>query len=216
VFHQTGARKKKSLTDPVKIIPFLNQNLRDKAQKAVSKSATKPTVQKAYEKPEAKVLKAPSGQLKTSHVSIKKMMEKKEESEGNEKIDLNNMPRNDYHYDELIQCWKSFAFTMKKEGKGTFYNALIKRDPKLKSGDTYILELDNQIQIDYIQPILMDLLSHIRKRLKNYEIKVEMVLSENPQEEVKFQTGNDKFKALARKNPNLHSLKNLLNLDIEF
>ncbi|MCO4813700.1 MAG: hypothetical protein KC454_03245 [Flavobacteriales bacterium] len=144
------------------------------------------------------------------------MMEKKEEIEGNEKIDLNNMPRNDYHYDELIQCWKSFAFTMKKEGKGTFYNALIKRDPKLKSGDTYILELDNQIQIDYIQPILMDLLSHIRKRLKNYEIKVEMVLSENPQEEVKFQTGNDKFKALARKNPNLHSLKNLLNLDIEF
>ena len=137
-------------------------------------------------------------------------MEKKTEGEESEKIDLDNMPRNDYHYDDLIQCWKSFAFIMKKEGKGTFYNALIKRDPKLKSGDIYILELDNQIQIDYISPLLIDLLSHIRKRLKNYEISVEMTLSETPQEEVKHQTGSDKFKALARKNPNLHSLKNLL------
>jgi hypothetical protein len=33
---------------------------------------------------------------------------------------------------------------------------------------------------------------------------------------VKFLTGKDKFTALARKNPNLHTLKNTFNLDIEF
>jgi hypothetical protein len=36
------------------------------------------------------------------------------------------------------------------------------------------------------------------------------------EEEVKFLTGKDKFAALARKNPNLHTLKNRFNLDIDY
>jgi hypothetical protein len=35
-------------------------------------------------------------------------------------------------------------------------------------------------------------------------------------QEVKYLTGKDKFAAMARKNTNLHKLKNLFNLDIEF
>jgi hypothetical protein len=57
---------------------------------------------------------------------------------------------------------------------------------------------------------------YLRKEVKNYLIRIELKLSENPEEEVKFLTGKDKFAALARKNPNLHTLKNLFNLDIEF
>ena len=36
------------------------------------------------------------------------------------------------------------------------------------------------------------------------------------EEDVKFLTGKDKFAALARKNPNLHTLKNRFNLDIDY
>ena len=78
------------------------------------------------------------------------------------------------------------------------------------------MELDNQIQIDYINPHLSEMVDYLRKEVKNYLIRIELKLSENPEEEVKFLTGKDKFAALARKNPNLHTLKNLFNLDIEF
>ena len=43
-----------------------------------------------------------------------------------------------------------------------------------------------------------------------------MSVTANPEEEVKYLTGKDKFAKLARKNPNLHTLKNTFNLDIEY
>jgi len=142
-------------------------------------------------------------------------MEKKEDDEGLSR-DLSNMPRNDYDIDDLKMLWRRFAFSMKDKGKLTFYNALIKREPKFKEDDLYLLEVDGQSQIDYIRPMLSEMVEYIRKELKNYDVSFELVLTTNPEEEVKFQTGKDRFAALARKNPNLHSLKTLFNLDIEF
>tara|TARA_R110002072_G_scaffold282761_2_gene445917 strand:- start:10091 stop:10741 length:651 start_codon:yes stop_codon:yes gene_type:complete len=216
VLHYRGARKKKLLTDPVKIIPFTNQDLRKTAKKATVKPKIKPSYNKITEKETPKVLKAPSGSLSTSNLSVKKMMTKKEETKTGNSRDLSNMPRNDYDIDDLKMLWRRFAFSMKNQGKLTFYNALIKREPKFNSENLYSLEVDGQSQIDYIKPMLSDMVEYIRKELKNYEISFELILTTNPEEEVKFQTGKDRFSALARKNPNLHSLKNLFNLDIEF
>ena len=61
-----------------------------------------------------------------------------------------------------------------------------------------------------------DLIQYIRAEVKNYLIDVKMEISQNQEAEVKFQTGKDKFASLARKNPNLHTLKNKFNLDIEY
>jgi hypothetical protein len=56
-----------------------------------------------------------------------------------------------------------------------------------------------------------------RKDLENYLFELTIVMSENNEEdEVKFLSGKDKFASLARKNPNLHTLKNTFNLDIDF
>lgn len=133
-----------------------------------------------------------------------------------ETSDFSNLPVNDYNIDDLKMAWRQFAFEMKEEGKETFYNALIKRDPLRKEDHHYILEVDNQVQIDYIRPIIADLLDFVRGKLKNYSVLIEVELTKNPDEEVKFMTGKDKFSAMARKNPNLHTLKNLFGLDIEF
>lgn len=216
MFHQCGAGKKKSLTDLVKIIPFPNQNLREKAKKATAKPIIKASAKSIMTKPEPKVMETPTGQLNSSSLSIKKMMEKKEEEDGGKGIDLRNMPRNSYGYDDLKMAWRKFAFAMKTDGKETFYNAMIKREPKRVGDDDYLLEVDNQVQIDYIRPTLSELLSFIRKDLKNYDIMIRLELTNNPDQEVKYQTGKDKFAALARKNPNLHTLKNTFNLDIEY
>jgi hypothetical protein len=60
------------------------------------------------------------------------------------------------------------------------------------------------------------MIGYFRKELKNYSFEISFNLNENPEAELKFLTGKDKFAALARKNPNLHTLKNTFNLDIEF
>jgi chromosomal replication initiation ATPase DnaA len=112
--------------------------------------------------------------------------------------------------------WKRFAFQMKENSMETFYNALIKREPVFLDDEKLAIEVDNNVQIEYINPHLNDFVSFLRKSLKNYSISVEMRLTEDSMQEVKYLTGKDKFAAMARKNTNLHKLKNLFNLDIEF
>lgn len=218
MFHQTGAPKKKLLTDPVSIIPFPNQDLHDKAPKAtVTKPAVKAPIKKVFDRPEPKVLSAPSGNKKyAASLSINKMMAPKKEGEDGAPMDLSNMPMNDYHIDDFKMAWRRFAHLLKEKGEKTYYNALIKRDPIQKADDQFILQLDSVIQLDTIRLRISELLGYLRKELRNYNIDVKLEITNNPQEEVKFQTGKDKFAALARKNPNLHTLKKAFNLDIEF
>jgi hypothetical protein len=112
--------------------------------------------------------------------------------------------------------WKQYAFQLKENGMETFYNALIKRDPILKSEETLELVVDNLVQQNYIQTHLLAFKDFMRKQLRNYHLDIQITLSEAGEEEVKFLTGKDKFAALARKNPNLHTLKNRFNLDIDY
>jgi hypothetical protein len=217
LFPTAGAGKKKWLTDPVDIIPFPNQNLRDKV--AATPKPIAPSVRQMPvidQKPEPKIATVPTGQLNTSHLSIKKMMEKSEEEGSAADRSLENMPREAFSYDHVKMLWRRFAFEMKERGMETFYNAMIKREPVQKEDTEFIMDVDNQIQVDYITPHLQDLVAYFRKELKNYSFDVSLRITDNPDEEVKFLTGKDKFAALARKNPNLHTLKNTFNLDIEF
>ncbi len=113
-------------------------------------------------------------------------------------------------------AWRRYAHEAKGKGMETFYNAMIKRDPKQIETTQFIMDVDNQIQIDYITPHLQDLVGYLREELKNYDVNLELKLTENNDVEVKFLTGKDRFADMAKKNPNLHSFKNIFNLDIEY
>ncbi|MDG1735982.1 MAG: hypothetical protein P8M87_05595 [Crocinitomicaceae bacterium] len=140
----------------------------------------------------------------------------KKEKELKNKPDDGNLPEEKYTVDRLIRIWRQYAFQVKDEGLETFYNALVKRDPLIEKNDILKLFVENQIQVDYIKPHLNTLVAFIRKSLQNYNIQVMIELTENPVEDIKFLHGKDKFKAMAKKNPNLNTLKNLFNLDVEF
>jgi hypothetical protein len=191
--------------------------LRDKAPKpAAVKPPVKEVTKTIFERPQPKVLTAPSGNKKyASTLSINKLLAPKEEEEGAQ-LDLRNMPMNDYHIDDFKMAWRRFAHILKENGDLTYYNALIKRDPIQKPDHLFLLQVDNEVQVDTIRIRISELLGYLRKELRNYSIDVKVEVTNNPDEEVKFQTGKDKFAALARKNPNLHTLKKAFNLDIEF
>lgn len=132
------------------------------------------------------------------------------------KPNYNDLPKEVFTFEELKIHWRRYAFEVKNQGKESFYSALTRREPKQKSEQSYIMEVDNQIQINSITPILSELVEYLRKGLKNYDIDIKLELTNTPDEDTKFLTGKDKFAALARKNPNLHALKKKFNLDIEF
>jgi hypothetical protein len=57
-------------------------------------------------------LTAPTGQLNTSMLSIKKLMEKQEESQ-TQGTYIGNQPKEDYNFDQVKMLWRRFAFEMK-------------------------------------------------------------------------------------------------------
>jgi hypothetical protein len=212
LFFETRARKKKWLTERIDILPFPNQTLRKKATPAKTVASVPISIVPQEVKPV--VLSAPAGSVDAPHISIKKILE--DQIKNDPTLTKENEEREPFTRDQLKMFWKRFAFQMKENSMETFYNALIKREPVFLDDEKLAIEVDNNVQIEYINPHLNDFVSFLRKSLKNYSISVEMRLTEDSMQEVKYLTGKDKFAAMARKNTNLHKLKNLFNLDIEF
>lgn len=165
-------------------------------------------------KPEPKVVNKPTGQLRGSTLSIKKMLSPEHAVENT--VDISNLPFESYGIDDIKMEWRRYAHEIRAKGKETFFGALIKRDPVVREDHLYILEVDNSAQVDYILPLLPDFITSLRRKVKNYAVNVLVEISKNAGEESKFLTGKDKFNKLARKNPNLHTLKTSFDLDIEY
>lgn len=161
-------------------------------------------------------MSVPTGKLNTSNFSIKESLKSVDSKEQIQANNFKNAVFETFNYDQVKMAWRRYAFQVKEKGKETFYNAMVKREPKIKEETILVMEVDNQIQIDYITPHLNDLISFLRQELKNYDISVEFLLIEDNDSTVKFLSGKDRFAAMARKNANLHTLKKVFNLDIEF
>lgn len=173
-------------------------------------------VKKVIEKEEEtlKIVSEPSGKLNQVHLSIKNIIEqdKRKKEEQNTK----NSPEETYSNEHLKIYWQQFAYIMKEKGMETFYQALVKREPLFIAVDKYSIQLDNNVQLDYIKQLLPEFTDFLRNNLKNHNLSIELILTDNPLKDIKYITGKDKFTAMAIKNPNLNTLKNIFNLDIEY
>jgi len=212
---KSESEKKKSLTESIDILPFSGQSLRP--EKPITQKVI--PVQKPIQQNtsfSAKVpsnLEKPTGNFNGSHPSIKELLSPTNEE--NITISTENSPREFFTEDQLKIAWKQYSFVLKEQGLGTFYNALIKRNPLRKDDETYIIQLDSQIQKDYILDHFEGFITFLRKQLRNFHLSIEIEIIEN-QDETKFLTSKQKFELMARKNPNLHVFKSLFNLDIEY
>lgn len=150
----------------------------------------------------------------SSHISIKSLLHQQEKEK--EKNTANNSSQNEpVKFEKLCLYWNQYAYILKENGMETFYNALIKQKPEFISETEYALEVENQIQVDYITPKLQEFISFLQSNLKNYQLNILVRQKEVVTEETKHLTGNEKYKIMATKNPSLHVLKSVFNLDIE-
>lgn len=214
MFNQARVRKKKALTDPVEIIPFVDQSEKKEAvstKKTVQNDV--PPVRKSLHT-EAKTLTAPTGQLKSSFLSINDLKEKnlqKEDSEINE-----NLPTKPFSYDDLKMAWRKFAYKAKSAGMDTLFTTMNARDPILLEENKVLQNVENEIQKDFLTNNLTELTGFLRKELENYSIHVTCEVKEDENAVKKLFTGQDKFNDMASRNPHLKTLKQRFKLDIEF
>lgn len=215
MFIEKWIRKKKGLTDPVEIIPFPNQQLKNAE---VKPTVTKPVVNTSplFQKPQAKVLSVPTGKLNSANYSIKQGLEVKNEVENTISGLQKAQSVEPFTHDQLKIYWRQFAHDSKAKALETLYNAMIKRDPILLDDYQVKMEVDNQVQVDYINAHINELIDFLRGHLKNYKIMVSTFISDNQVEEVRNLNGKDRFMSMAKKNANLHTFKKVFNLDIEY
>lgn len=219
MFFKTRARKKKCLTDPIQILPFPGQSLR-KEQHTVpihkpNNAQLMSYANKLAEQKKSKIITTVGDKLVSTNLSIKKLL-KPDDQESKTSIQ-HNLPVEDYSFDELKQFWRQFANLLKEEGgQDTFYNALIKRNPKSVEDHLYSIEVENLVQIDVINRGIDRLIEFLRKSLKNHNIRVIVKLSKEQQNDIKTMNNKDKFAILSKKFPNIQILKDTFRLDIEY
>lgn len=111
--------------------------------------------------------------------------------------------------DDLKVTWKSFLVRLDDRPN---LQSTLSKDPELKEDYKLILEIDNTIQEDLIDSIKPELVSYLRKELKNSKIELEIKVSDKIKNKIIY-TDLDKFDEMAKKNPHLKTLKQKFNLD---
>lgn len=211
---QKRARKKKSLTDPVAIIPYTGQSLRNDPAKPQNKPSVTPPERPSFVlKKEAKTLSAPTGQLQTTHLSINSLIEQQKEKNTVANSDL---PKKPFEKDELVRLWKTIAHTEKLNGNDQVYHIMTKRDLRQIDAVKYHFEVDGAMQKTRIDNAMSEIVPKLRQELQNYDLEIAIEVTKEEVEEVKFLTGNDRFEKMAKKNSNLFDFRNRFNLDIEY
>ena len=223
LFDYFRARKKKRLTEPVIIIPFTGQTLREKVNKPLINKPSleiQPTTTSYIppKQPEKKVVTVSPGQLSQLHsnnVSIKRTIEASKNLAETAAEEYTSSDTNEFSYDELKMAWKRFAFQAREDKKESFYSTLVKRDPKLVNQTEVHFELDNILQESNFAIERVELVSFLRKELKNGQISLHTLIVEDATNNVKFINNNDKFKLWAKDNKHLETMRRMFNLDID-
>ncbi len=111
--------------------------------------------------------------------------------------------------EQLIEKWKEFLPRLDdrpslKATLGTF--------PKLEEDFSLTLEIDSRIQDELLANIKPELVSWLRKELRNSNINLKTVVTDVVHEKVAY-SDIERYTEMANKNPNLALLKRTLNLD---
>jgi DNA polymerase III subunit gamma/tau len=96
-----------------------------------------------------------------------------------------------------------------------FYSILSTRKPSLKENFLLELTLDNRAQEITLQERKADLMDFLRGELRNPQIQLEAVITESSTQSKPY-TADEKYRTMLEKNPDLKTLRDGLDLEIEF
>ena len=124
------------------------------------------------------------------------------------------LPDKPFELEQVQDLWVSFAKLRQQQNDSATEQLVLNRALTL-DGTIIHLTLDNTLQVGYLTELKPDLLAYLRTELQNSQIQLEHTVT---QQEVKkmIYSSQDKFNYLAEKNPALHELRKVLNLEVDY
>ena len=129
-------------------------------------------------------------------------------------VDEENLPREPFNQDELTEVWNAFVSQIEKEGKFNLASILSIDKPTLaEDGFSIKLTFPNSTNKVEVERQSFDLMSYLRKNLKNYDIALDITVNEELDTKYAY-TPIEKYEKLKEKNPNLELLRKIFDLDV--
>ncbi|MEQ3664320.1 MULTISPECIES: DNA polymerase III subunit gamma/tau [unclassified Olleya] len=157
-----------------------------------------------------------SSKKRTSGLSLKSIRAKKEHQikQLDVVVDEENLPREPFNQDELTEVWNAFVHQIEKEGKFNLASILSIDKPTLaEDGFSIKLTFPNATNKVEVERQSFDLMSYLRKNLKNYDIALDITVNEELDTKYAY-TPIEKYEKLKEKNPNLELLRTTFDLDV--
>ena len=199
--------------EPVIATPPIVQTNQTKEQENQNPCSTQVDKQETIQQPPP-IKEEVSSKKRVSALSLKSIQKKQQlTKEINARIpNQENLPTEDFTQQQMITHWNAYTEIVKGQGKYNFLSHLTMNEPKLKDGMIH-LEFPNQTIKLEVERDKFELLTYMRKKLKNYN--VDLVIDVNELQVKRYAyTDKEKYEKLVEKNPNLEALRNAFELDI--
>ncbi len=127
---------------------------------------------------------------------------------------LKGEEREPFSYDALLEQWHVFADKLKAENKINLFTLMTANSPQLLEDFQVGVVVENLIQQDLLNTSKIDILNELRVKLRNFAI--DLVPVQLAKDVVrKPYTAQEKYQAMATKNPALDMLRKEFNLGLE-
>lgn len=110
--------------------------------------------------------------------------------------------------------WNKLAESYKADSLGMFL-AMTKNKPELQKENIIIVLTDNAIQADIVNEKKPELLSKLRKELRNYTIDIQTKINKSIKADKAYLPA-EKLEKLIEKNPAIEKLRSAFKLDLDY
>jgi DNA polymerase III subunit gamma/tau len=155
-----------------------------------------------------------SGTLDKISLKINQQAKVEEEKVTDERIEQANLPNDEFSYDNFLEVWNELAQAYKADSLGLFL-AMTKNRPVIMKDHIVEVIADNVIQADLVKEKKPELLSKLRKKLRNYSIDIQTRINKSVKAE-KAYLPVEKLEMLVKKNPAVERLMKAFHLDLDY
>lgn len=127
-------------------------------------------------------------------------------------IDEEDLPKDSFTDEQLLKVWNEYEDILRKKGQHNLATLMAIDTPKVIDS-TIHLTLPSDTGKRELESQQFELLKFIRKQLNNFEISLDIDVSDEMEKQYVY-SPREKFEKLVEKNPNLELLRKTFNLDV--
>ncbi len=127
---------------------------------------------------------------------------------------LSGTERQPFDHETLLQYWHALADKLKAENKINLFTLMTANAPQLQPDFQIGVVIENPIQHDLLSSSKIDILNELRTNLRNFAIDLIPMEMKNDTARKPY-TAQEKYQAMAAKNPTLDVLRKTFNLGLE-